>query len=351
MDKANAAPKDGDDAKDYIAFCNGEVGMMPAPGWKPGQIINEKDGCPDMEDNIGVFALPGLTAGTTAPVVPRRLQPRHPRQEREPGSAYDLLKILVSARGSSSSSPSRPIPALKSQLDAVSGSDAAIAQAKAAENSRFVPTSENWAGVEAPTCCPTCWSRSPRAATSTEAERRPTRPSKTTQQLNTREGSAWPPRTMTPPSGRHPSRRHDGGLAGAPSAGPGAALPADPAGHRRPRAAMLGYPLVRLVTLSLQEFGLPPAVRAPGPLGRAGQLPPILTDAYFWTVLWRTLIFCAVNVALTMVLGVLIALLLERAGQGMRLLVLGVADLGLGDAGADRHRRVAVDVRHRSTAS
>ena len=41
--------------------------MMPAPGWKPGQIINKDDGCPDMEANIGAFAMPGLTAGTTSP--------------------------------------------------------------------------------------------------------------------------------------------------------------------------------------------------------------------------------------------------------------------------------------------
>jgi N,N'-diacetylchitobiose transport system substrate-binding protein len=40
------------------------------------------------------------------------------------------------------------IPALKSLLGDVSGSEAATAQAKAAENSRFVPSSENWAAVE-----------------------------------------------------------------------------------------------------------------------------------------------------------------------------------------------------------
>ena len=34
-------------------------------------------------------------------------------------------------------------------LAQVAGSDAAVAQATAAENSRFVPTSEKWAGVEA----------------------------------------------------------------------------------------------------------------------------------------------------------------------------------------------------------
>ena len=41
------------------------------------------------------------------------------------------------------------IPAIKSELANVAGSPAAEAQATAAENSRFVPTSEKWAGVEA----------------------------------------------------------------------------------------------------------------------------------------------------------------------------------------------------------
>ena len=41
------------------------------------------------------------------------------------------------------------IPALKSELGNVAGSPAAVAQAEAAANSRFVPTSENWAAVEA----------------------------------------------------------------------------------------------------------------------------------------------------------------------------------------------------------
>ena len=67
FDRANAAPADSDDANDYLAFCAGEVGMMPAPGWKPGQILNEDDGCPDMEANIGVFPMPG----STAPLRPR----------------------------------------------------------------------------------------------------------------------------------------------------------------------------------------------------------------------------------------------------------------------------------------
>jgi N,N'-diacetylchitobiose transport system permease protein len=44
----------------------------------------------------------------------------------------------------------------------------------------------------------------------------------------------------------------------------------------------------------------------------------IFGDPTFWDVLWRSLIFCAVNVVLTIGLGTLLALLLERLGTVMR---------------------------------
>jgi N,N'-diacetylchitobiose transport system permease protein len=85
--------------------------------------------------------------------------------------------------------------------------------------------------------------------------------------------------------------------------------------------AMLGYPLVRLVTMSMQEYGLPQVFGQPAAWVGFENFRTILEDPYFWTVLWRTLIFCFANVALTMVLGVLVALLLDALGRGMRLFV------------------------------
>jgi N,N'-diacetylchitobiose transport system substrate-binding protein len=154
FDEANAAPADSDDAQDFTAFCNGEVGMMQAPGWKPGQIIDPVDGCPEMEPNIGVFALPGTEAGTTAPVFLGGSVLAIPTNSEHQELAYDLLKILSSAGYQERMAQAGLIPALKSELATVSGSDAAVAQAKAAENSRFVPTSENWSGVEAANVLP-----------------------------------------------------------------------------------------------------------------------------------------------------------------------------------------------------
>jgi N,N'-diacetylchitobiose transport system permease protein len=84
---------------------------------------------------------------------------------------------------------------------------------------------------------------------------------------------------------------------------------------------MLGYPLYRLVVLSLHEYGLEQIFGQPAAWVGLDNFREILTEDYFWTVLWRTLIFCVVNVALTMTLGVLIALLLNALGTKMRLLV------------------------------
>jgi len=150
----SGAPKDGDDSKDYLAFCNGEVGMMPAPGWKPGQIVNTDDGCPTMEANIGAFAMPGLTAGTTSPAFLGGSNLAVSAKSKNPELANELLKILVSKDYQKQFADQGTIPALKSLLGGISGSDAATAQAKAALNSRFVPSSENWAAVEASNILP-----------------------------------------------------------------------------------------------------------------------------------------------------------------------------------------------------
>jgi len=128
--------------------------MMPAPGWKPGQIINPDDGCPDMEDNIGAFAMPGLTAGTTAPAFLGGSVLGISKNSKHADLAYDLLKVLVSKGYQQQFADQGTIPALKSLLGGISGSESAVAQAKASENTRFTPASENWASVEASSILP-----------------------------------------------------------------------------------------------------------------------------------------------------------------------------------------------------
>jgi N,N'-diacetylchitobiose transport system permease protein len=87
-------------------------------------------------------------------------------------------------------------------------------------------------------------------------------------------------------------------------------------------AAMLGFPLVRLGTLALQEFGMRQQFGAAAPWVGLRNFRDILGDDEFWSVLRRTVVFCAVNVALTMVIGMAVALLLKRLGRRMRLLTM-----------------------------
>jgi len=154
MDKASGAPKDADEAKDYLAFCAGQVGMLMGPGWKGGQIINKDDGCPKMESKIGTFALPGKSAGSTAPAFLGGSNLAVAAKSKNPELAYDLLKIMTSDGYQKQFAALGLLPAKKSLLGEVGGGEAGKAQAKAAANTRFVPASENWAGVESSTVLP-----------------------------------------------------------------------------------------------------------------------------------------------------------------------------------------------------
>ncbi len=84
---------------------------------------------------------------------------------------------------------------------------------------------------------------------------------------------------------------------------------------------VLGYPVARLIVQSGQEYGMAQVFGAPARWIGFDNFRQLFEDRYFWTVLRRTIIFCFVNVALTMVLGVLVALLLNSLGSKMRLLL------------------------------
>ena len=58
---------------------------------------------------------------------------------------------------------------------------------------------------------------------------------------------------------------------------------------------MLGYPLVRLVVMSLQEYGLRQQFGAAAPWVGLENYGRLLTDDYFWDVLWRTITFAMVK--------------------------------------------------------
>ena len=82
--------------------------------------------------------------------------------------------------------------------------------------------------------------------------------------------------------------------------------------------AVLGYPLYKLVTLSFQQYGLPELIQRKGTWIGLDNYGSVLRDSIFWDTLLRTVVFTAANVALTIVLGTLIALLLVRVSTWVR---------------------------------
>jgi N,N'-diacetylchitobiose transport system permease protein len=85
---------------------------------------------------------------------------------------------------------------------------------------------------------------------------------------------------------------------------------------------VLGYPIVKLVTLSFQKYGLFELIQHKGVWIGLDNYSSVLHDRVFWDTVVRTVIFTVANVALTMVLGTLMALLLVKVSKWVRLLLM-----------------------------
>ena len=89
-----------------------------------------------------------------------------------------------------------------------------------------------------------------------------------------------------------------------------------------PAAAAIGlilaYPMYLLVKMSFEKYGLFELIRHKGRWIGSANYGHIFHDSEFWHVLLRTVVFTAVTVGLTMVLGTAIALLLLQLGRWMR---------------------------------
>ncbi|MEU0224246.1 sugar ABC transporter permease [Streptomyces sp. NPDC006284] len=133
--------------------------------------------------------------------------------------------------------------------------------------------------------------------------------------------------TERPPSGPSDVRKTDGEGTGRPK--PRAAsragalvpylllLPACAA-----TVLLLGWPLVKDGLLSFQNLNMAQLIQHVTEWTGFDNYKAVLTGEDFWRVTVRSIIFTAVNVALTMVVGGLIGLLLARLGRVMRLVLM-----------------------------
>jgi N,N'-diacetylchitobiose transport system permease protein len=86
-------------------------------------------------------------------------------------------------------------------------------------------------------------------------------------------------------------------------------------------ALILAYPLFNLVALSFQHYGLRQLLAHQGEWVGLDNYVNLVRDPTFRTVLVRSLVFAAFNVTATIVLGTLVALLMERIAWLLRVVV------------------------------
>nr|WP_198663346.1 sugar ABC transporter permease [Jiangella endophytica] len=85
--------------------------------------------------------------------------------------------------------------------------------------------------------------------------------------------------------------------------------------------AALGYPLYRQAVMSFQEYGLAQQFGQPAEWVGLDNYVTLVTDSYLWTVILRSIVFCFANAAITMVIGVALAVLMTVIGRGPRLIL------------------------------
>ena len=87
--------------------------------------------------------------------------------------------------------------------------------------------------------------------------------------------------------------------------------------------AVMAYPMGLLASLSLQDYGLRELLAHQGVFVGAENYVRLVTDPLFWQVVARTVVFTALTVALSMAIGTLLALLMERVSGPVRLMLSG----------------------------
>jgi N,N'-diacetylchitobiose transport system permease protein len=86
----------------------------------------------------------------------------------------------------------------------------------------------------------------------------------------------------------------------------------------------LGYPLVRQFVLAFQDYGLEQQFGAPAEFVGLDNFSTVLADPYTWEVFARSIVFCLVTAAVTIVVGVFVAVVMMRMSGWARFLLQAV---------------------------
>ncbi|NDL55934.1 extracellular solute-binding protein [Phytoactinopolyspora mesophila] len=147
FEEASGAPADGNEAEPEVPFCAGEIGMMLRPGWVRWSIDNEEIGCPEMMENVGVFALPG-SDGEPAPVLLGGSNIAVAANSANQELARNLVSLILSDEFQSQYAENGLTPAKVSLASGLGDDEYAVATVEAVSNAKLTPAAANWATVE-----------------------------------------------------------------------------------------------------------------------------------------------------------------------------------------------------------
>jgi N,N'-diacetylchitobiose transport system substrate-binding protein len=152
MTTASSAPKDGNETSPEVGFCDGTSLQLSAPSWVKWSILAPADaeapGCPDQEENLGVYALPGMDGGA-AQVFAGGSNIGISAKSAHPELALSALEIILSDEFQTIYGENGLVPAKLSLADTLGTDEVAQAITAAAGNAKLTPASPNWADVEA----------------------------------------------------------------------------------------------------------------------------------------------------------------------------------------------------------
>jgi N,N'-diacetylchitobiose transport system substrate-binding protein len=141
------ADKTGDEAKQDAAFAQGHVAMIIANGWEVGVILDPKAGNPALKDQLGAFPIPSHNAGQSAPVFLGGSDLGVAAKSKHVDLANAWVQMLTGNKHMAEmATVGGVIPNNTSMLNLGTGINTTFFNA--AKNSKFVPNSQNWAGVE-----------------------------------------------------------------------------------------------------------------------------------------------------------------------------------------------------------
>ena len=141
------ADKSGDEAKQDAAFAQGHVAMIIANGWEVGVILDPKAGNPALKDQLGAFPIPSHNAGQSAPVFLGGSDLGVAAKSKHLDLANAWVQMLTGNKHMAEmATVGGVIPNNTSMLNLGTGINTTFYNA--AKNSKFVPNSQNWAGVE-----------------------------------------------------------------------------------------------------------------------------------------------------------------------------------------------------------